>query len=396
MTQNERGPGWDKQAVNRIAQERYGGLSGMFEAHGWKSGEASVSQVAPTRVKDTYGSIDAFVRAHDGAPNWRGLLNPLGAIESDPPQVWLTSFYGFTPDTWGFLGFTQERWRKGFLARSLPGALVVIYGTGGSTRKEDRGVILGVQQQSHEIGHAQEFTHPAAWEERAKDPAQAEKWNFGVRAVRAWRFTEESRIAVEDFAPETYTPGRGQVIGAQGMQLQPSEARRLLDLDLYEVSVFGGAPVNQIIEGPALEVLAPSRPGPVSQQPYQSRESEGPKHLYVLRLEGDEGHILGGPANGDIVVKVGFSRSPQTRCDDHNRTLPVCAFRWRVLHSTAWMGREPFDCSDRAKAGEQSMIQTLSRTGQSLGGEFFRASQQEIEAAFQVGIKTAEAWTRSG
>ncbi|MCA3503457.1 MAG: GIY-YIG nuclease family protein [Rhodobacter sp.] len=324
------------------------------------------------------------------------MLNPLEAIEYDPPQVWLTSFYGFSPDTWGFLGFTQEAMRKSFLARSLPGALVVIYGAARSPRKEDRRVILGVQQQSHEIGHARDFTHPAVWNARAKDPSQSELWNFGVRATRAWRFTQESRIAVEAFAPETYKPGRGQVIGAQGMPLNPSEARRLLELELYEVPVFGGAPINRVMEGPASAVLAPSRPGPVSQQPFQSRESEGPKHIYVLQLEGDERHILGGPPNGDIVIKVGFSRSPQTRCDDHNRTLPQCAFRWRVLHSTSELGRKPFDCSDRAKAGEQAMIRTLCQTGVSLGGEFFRARPEAIKAALRDGVKAAEAWIRNG
>jgi hypothetical protein len=180
------------------------------------------------------------------------------------------------------------------------------------------------------------------------------------------------------------------------MPLKPSEARRLLDLELYEVPVFGGAPINRVMEGSALEVLAPSRPGPVSQQPFQSRESEGPKHLYVLQLEGNENHILGGPANGDIIVKVGFSRSPQTRCEDHNRTLPECALRWRVLHSTAETDRQPFDCSDRALVGEQTMVQMLSQTGRSLGGEFFRASPQAIKAAFRGGISAAEAWTKSG
>jgi len=324
------------------------------------------------------------------------MLSPLEAIECDPPQVWLTSFYGFSPETWGFLGYTQEWMRKSFLSRSLPGALVVIYGTGGSDRPEDRGVILGVQQQSHETGHAREFTHPAVWDAKSKDPARADKWNFGVRAIRAWRFTQESRLRVEDFAPETYRPGRGQVIGAQGMLLAPSEARKLLDLDLYEVPVFGGEPINGVIEGPASAVLAPSRAGPVSQQPFQSREAEGPKHLYVLQLEGNEDHILGGPANGDIVVKVGFSRSPQTRCDDHNRTLPVCALRWRVLHSTSQIGREPFDCSDRAKAGEQAIIRTLCQTGVSLGGEFFRARPEAIEAALRDGVRAADAWTRDG
>ena len=132
-----RAPGWDKQAVNNIAKQHYGGLQGMFDAHGWDSNGRTISQIAPTLVVQTYGKVDAFVQAHEGGLDKSALNNPFAAIESDPPNVWLTSFYGFAPRNWGFLGFTTEIMRNSFVRRSKAGALVVVYaasGAGAATR----------------------------------------------------------------------------------------------------------------------------------------------------------------------------------------------------------------------------------------------------------------------
>lgn len=324
------------------------------------------------------------------------IADPLSAVERNPPEVWLRSFYGFSPEDWGFMGFTQLPIRDRFIRESRVGALVVIYGATGCDDPRDQGVVLGVQQHSHDVGHAKNFMTLGEWKRKAADPEQAGRWNHGVKALRAWRVTEEHRVSVEEFAPETYSAVRAQAIGAQCMRLSQRDARNLLKLDLFEVPVFGGLPVNQFIEGSASEVLSPSNAGPVSKSPFETRESEGPKHLYVLQLEGNVEHILGCPTDDEILLKVGFSRSPSTRCADHNRTLPRCAFRWKVLFSTYEDEREPFDCSDRAKAGEQAMKDALENYGQSLGGEFFRASVGYAEAAYKRGIRACEAWTSQG
>lgn len=65
MRDEAHGPGWDTKALNRIAREAYGGLAQMFAAHGWATDGKSVSQIARTRVIETYGSIRAFVRTHE-------------------------------------------------------------------------------------------------------------------------------------------------------------------------------------------------------------------------------------------------------------------------------------------------------------------------------------------
>ena len=46
-------------------------------------------------------------------------------------KVWLKSFWGFSPETWGCIGFTQEYRRQHFveefLDRASPAGLVAIY-----------------------------------------------------------------------------------------------------------------------------------------------------------------------------------------------------------------------------------------------------------------------------
>lgn len=385
MSDLNRRPGWDRQAIMTIASRVYGGLPALFAYHGWDPGEKSLSQIVSTLVVATYGSVEAFQKAHPIE-----LPSPIEVIGAQEPDVWLTSFYGFSPRNWGFLGFTQASMRDSFIRRSKPGALVVVYAASGGAPHE-RGHILGVQQVSHRIGDAREFMDPKAWNAKQSDPERSGKWNYGVQAVRAWRITPETRLKVADFAPVTFTPGRGQVIGAQGMRLDPSEARRILELDLEEVEVFGGLPIYFSTAGPASQILKPSRPGPVSSTPHMVREAEGPKHLYILRLEGNAHHFMGRDVEDLTIVKVGFSRSPDTRCNDHNRALPDCAFRWVVDRSTFLDGREAFSSSDPAIAGENAMKDWLDRYGESLGGEFFLTDPDQVERAWNKGIAAAEA-----
>ena len=122
------------------------------------------------------------------------------------------------------------------------------------------------------------------------------------------------------------------------------------------------------------------------------REAEGPKHLYILRLHGDADKFLGYGASGHSIVKVGFSVSPQTRCNAHNSALPACAFEWKIEKSTCADGRLPFPSSRHALAGEGEMKKLLAHEGNSLGGEFFLAETASIDRAWKAAIIAAENW----
>lgn len=392
MSDGDRQPGWDRQAIMRTAVDLYGGLERMFTAHGWNAVERVRSHIAPTKVVETYGSVEAFVKAHEGGLELNPILDPMAATRCDPPEVWLTSLYGFTTESWGFLGFTQEWMRRSFIEKSRPGALVVVYAAHGAPEALRRRV-LGVQQVSHRKGSKWDFLAPERVEEEQSDPDRRDRWVHAIKVVRGWRVPEEDRPLVDDFAPETYSWANAQVIGSQGMRLTRAEAQRVLELNLVECPVYGEAEVDALIPLPAEEALQPSRPGPVSKRVRILREAEGPKHLYILRMAGDEHALLGYDAGNGWIVKVGMSGSPSTRCAAHNKTLPKCAYSWKVERST-FTGRGAFPTSDHALAGEQTMKDLLAKEGRSLGGEFFLADQAAVERAWTAGIQSAENWTR--
>lgn len=380
-------PGGYDQAIQRVANRYYGSYRNMFQVHGWEVLGNKMMAMAPTLIVREYGSILRFEQLHEPGE----LMSPMEAIYSDPSNVWLTSFYGFRPEEWGFLGFSDEGRRKSFIDNSKPGALVVIYGSGKAS-KEHLGQVIGVQQCSHQIGHSRQFMSPYEWNVKESDPQRAGKWNYGVKATRAWRVTPESQMDVRAFAPKATETGAWQHIGARGVKLSRQDALNILKLDLQEVDVYGENPIVGSSPGSAREILAPSKAGPVSQAPFATKESEGPKHLYVLKLEGDADAFLGEAANGKLIIKVGFSKSPMTRRDDHNRTLPRGAFRWEVLYSGQTSGFDPYPSSDHAKAGERAMQEILCREphGKSLGGEFFLAETALIKEAWQKGNSTAK------
>lgn len=316
------------------------------------------------------------------------------AIEHDPPNVWLTSYYGFTPESWGMLGFTREEDRRAFLRGSRPGALVVIYGVGSEIPEDQRGRILGVQQVSHEVGYAENFVSKSEWRAKQSDSDTRDRWNFGVRAVRAWLLAPEDRVPVEEFANLSYSSSSGRHIGRRGIKLMQSEAAKLMGFDWAETSVFRGPRVDALIPESARTAFKPSKAGPVSQTSHLTKEAEGPKYLYILRLVGNETHFLGRDAGGKSIIKVGFSCSPATRCEDHNQHLPRdAAFRWEVLLSTRAEEEEPYPSSFHAEAGERMMKDILDEDAQSLGGEFFLAEETDYEQAWYRGKRAAMKWT---
>ena len=384
-------PGGDAQAIKRIADACYGGYLQMFDAHGWPERGTNLMTSAPSRIVEEYGSVRAFEAAHPLGD----LMFPMAAIKSHPPNVWLTSMYGFAPEDWGLHPFTKEAHLNTFIKETQPGVLCVVYGAM-KAPQDMRRKVIGIQQCTHEVRPSKELMSARYWEEKQSDPETARRWNYAVRIARAWRVTPESRMHIEDFAPDVASTGSWRTIGALGTQLSPREALNILELDLQEVDVYGETPIIGSAVGSAKEILAPSKAGPVSQAPFVTKESEGPKHLYLLKLRGDADAFLGEAADGGLIVKAGFSKSPQTRCDDHNRTLPKCAYRWEVLRSGVESGYEPYPSSDHAKAGERAMQDVFCRfpEGRSLGGEFFLIKPELIDEGWQEGNLTAKGYTK--
>ena len=310
-------------------------------------------------------------------------------IESDPPNVWLTSFYGWSPETWGCVGFSRPEQRPYFLKETEPGVLIVIYGTKDKeTPEELRGKVIGFYQATHETGHSHKWISPMQIERNLRI-GREDKWTDAVKCKRAFQIVAEDRPDIEDFARVTYTTNNHQYIGSQGVRLLPEEARRLLEYEFIEQSVYAENPLA-VTE---ISKLRPSKGLRGAKTDYNVIvEPDGPKELYILRLVGNKTHFLGPPASelgGHEIIKVGLSKSPQVRCDHFNRSMPKCAFQWEVFTTTRKRTGDIYANQDIALAGEDKMKLVLYKHGKSLGGEFFLAHQDTIDEAWFAGRRAA-------
>ena len=317
------------------------------------------------------------------------LGDPIDHIMADPPNVWLTSYYGWTPENWGCLGFSVSGQREKFLQATKPGALLVIYGAKNSeTPEEMRGIVLGFYQTTRELGHSHQWISPMQIEHN-KRKGRADKWSDALKCSKAWEIIEEDRPTIEAFAGETYSSKNAQHIGSQGVRLRPEEARRLLEYDLIERTVYGENPITTSV----IKKLKPSKGLNAPKEAYTTIiEPDGPKELYILRLIGNKSHFLG-KSEAELVdheiIKVGFSKSPSTRCHHFNSSIPKCAFRWELFKSTALDGHDLYPNQDIALAGEDRMKVILDEHSISLGGEFFLSHKETIDEAWYFGRRAA-------
>jgi hypothetical protein len=383
-TEQKYRPGGDAEAISRISREYYGSLRNMFDVHGWPERGAAMMPAQQAHVAKTYGSVRAFERLHERSSS---ILSPMQSIYSRPPNVWLTSFHDFKPESWGFLGFTKETSRTKFTRESQPGVLVVVYGSKRAASPEHRGNVIGVLQCSHTLGSPRDFMSVDDIREKEASTYIRDKWNYAIKINRAWRVLPSSYQDVRQFAPDATSTGAWQYIGSTGTQLTANEAFKILKLNMMEVPVYGGTPPIKTAPDNALRLLAPSKAGPVSQSPFNVKESEGPKHLYIMKLTGDADTFLGSETHGHIIVKAGFSVDPIGRRDTLNSTFPNFVYKWEILHSGFTDGTSPYPSSRHALEGEQAMQSKLcdGPNSKSLGGEFFLAHPEQVSKAWAAG-----------
>jgi hypothetical protein len=362
-----------------------------------KKGERHPAEDAMAYIRGALGAIDieaaqqkVFAFDWTSAPE---LAPPANALP-DGRQVWLTSFWGFDPASWGCIGFADAARRTRYLNNSKPGALVAIYVTKGKGPENMRGKVVGVLEISHETGHAQEFISGDRWAEKERDPDSRGKWLYAVKATRAWRIVPEDWLSVEELFPQTYRSSNAELIGANGVPVSADEAAKLYELDVYEVPVRGQTevvdPTIQTLES----ALSPSRAVSPASRPYWVGETDGPKHLYILHLAGNIAAYLGrrdDEVEDKHIIKVGFSKSPQTRRDQIQSAYPRGAFHWEVFKPSPQPHTAPYANAEIAIAGEDAMKKRLVEDGaEVLGGEFFLADANLIYRTWAAGNNAAK------
>lgn len=369
-------PGGDAKAISRVAKEAYGGFREMFEAHGWGVPAAKLLTSAPALIVDQYGSIAAFVEAHAGAVDLH--------IWNRGYSVLLTSFWGWAPETWGAIGWTgnKGRTRRSNLLKKLTDPLVaVIYVTENKSEIDPdlEGKFAGFYLISRETGDRDEFLDPV------HQTLNPEKWRHSLRALRAFSYLPEHRLDIRDFDPSVLR--RARSVSAMGEIIEdPHRIQLLAKTPWTEVEVYtggtatGGAEYRRAARG---YVSA----GPASRNGHVVAGGTEwlPRELYVLRLKGDTGAYLGYPSSDRSIFKVGLAASPESRRQSFQKAMPRGSFNWTIKRTTRHSGRELYATHSIAVHGEDAMKRHLAAKSERLGGEFYLASEDEIEAAWDSG-----------
>ncbi|RWX25836.1 hypothetical protein EHH54_35530 [Rhizobium leguminosarum] len=362
-----------------------------------KKGHRHPAEDAMAYIRSALGDIDIEAAQQEVlAFDW-STVPEFGPTRDHLPEdrgSWLTSFWGFDPGGWGCIGFADEWRRNAYLRGSQPGGLVAIYVTKNKGPLNMRGKVVGVLEISHEAGHAKNFISGEHWAAKESSPERKGKWLYAIKATRAWRIVPEDWKPVEELFPEAYGNNNAELIGANGVPLSQQETAALYSLDVYEVPVYGQAgqvdPTIQTLES----ALNPSRAVKPASSPYWVGETDGPKHLYILKLSGNICVYLGRSTKEleeKAIIKVGFSKSPLARRDQIQSAYPKGTFTWEVFKPSPQPDTPPYANAEIAIVGEDAMKKRLvDEKAQPLGGEFFLADDWLIHNVWTAGRVAAE------
>ncbi|UPA24486.1 hypothetical protein [Shinella oryzae] len=305
----------------------------------------------------------------------------MNALPDKPRSIRLRSFYGFSPEEDGYLGWSEEASRDRMLGLVEDGDLFMIYGAASAeTKKNERHRVLGFLQVEARPIRDVDKASPLGLK-RKRDNGWAEKWSHALPVVRAWRVDEP--MLLETIAPVTYRAEAGQAIAVWNPELTPSEIDLALKVKVTEVNVFGEPPVAEtaVKKRPLAEVYQPSKALPGSFGERTSTYEDGPTHLYLARFVGDGFALMGlqkTQFDKSDLIKIGVSNDVNRREDELNCGFPPAAKgRWKIE-----MTSQLYDTKAAAEAAEQAFEDRGQKELTSLGGEFFRGDWMKALSIF--------------
>jgi len=304
---------------------------------------------------------------------------------ADDTSVLFTSFWGWTPETWGTVGWSGERGktRRFNLLKDLTDPFITVcYVTSNKTYIDPKlkGMIAGFMLVTHQTGDRDEFTHPI---HHARDP---DKWRHSLRAVRAFSYLPEYRLSAQDVFPDLsrtalHVSAMGEVI-TDTATIDLLRRTPWVEVPVYSSSadVFAGVSDEGATAGSV-------RPGPDNEGGYSvpPRFGKLPRELYVLKLEGNTDAYLGCSAEGRAIYKIGLSASPDMRRQTFQKSMPRGVFQWAIARTSSGSGFSAFHSFDAAVVGENTIKQRLAECAEWLGGEFYLANEDDVEAAWRAG-----------
>lgn len=296
-------------------------------------------------------------------------------------QVWLRAFYGFGPESSGFLGFTYEGNRKSVLSRLCDGDLVLIYGAIDEiTDRKAKSQILGFLEVSRELCDADDRSSQSQIDWK-KERGFNDRWKYGLIVRRAWRV--QNRVHVRAVAPEAYKQKNLRERTNRAMILNPDERKIALSHRVIQCNVFGEPQIPEIdIEkGQMGELLKPSKGIPPSFGTRTSNHEDSECWLYLMMFNGTADVLMGptGKHKGKALAKVGRSNNTSRRLGEINAGFPKPAiFKWELSR------HQKFPDADIASKLEEELKSVFAQKFTSQGGEFFIGVEESMIRAFET------------
>ena len=226
----------------------------------------------------------------------------------------ITSFWGWSPQTWGCVGFSQKGRRDTIVRETTDPFIMVIYVTDNAGEPEEgeldyRGQVAGFYVISHEETDRASATHKKHY---ATEP---DKWNYSLKAIKAYEIIPEDRPSIRDFEPSIHQANKAIAVSKHSAILTDAAFQRLKSYSYREVPVYDSD------ESSSFEIIAPTSEaravkGYVSggnangSGYYVPPEGDSEKELYILKMSGDASAFLGEQTVDKKIYKVGLSISP--------------------------------------------------------------------------------------
>lgn len=158
------------------------------------------------------------------------------------PSVWITSFWGWSPDSWGCVGFTNQQRPHNIAKLTSNPFVMLIYVTptapGNSPYK---GKVTGFYELSHEIKDKSELIDSFQLND-PRHPQQA--WKHSFKALRAWTIEKNEMPLIKNFYPEVYSKDLYRSISTWARELPKKQIKMLNALNFEEVPVYDKGKTN--------------------------------------------------------------------------------------------------------------------------------------------------------
>lgn len=278
-------------------------------------------------------------------------------------QVFLTAVWGFEPEQWAAIGFTQAGNRDSLLREYRVGDFVAIFGTmGPETAEGDRGKLLGLVQLAPKAIQTKHMVQPDLWQQKLADQG-AKKWIAGLPMSKAWRFDPRVERSVRKLLPRFTDRKYNRTLASRYELLDQDEAAMVISLGKTEVDAIYKSEemIDQELRLSELEGMKARRNGPPPAFVQSLRVMEdSPAVVYGLVFKGDLKIALGKPPHEiakKFLFKIGWSVDSDQRCRQINTYMPdEQIMGWKPVV-------DPLPCHSRTEAylKEQSILRALNR-----------------------------------